>query len=145
MELAKACSRRFIVLSVVMGLAGGLLILAATPLAVSALSLTAQAKEYLKIMFLVMSYFVVAQAYNTTMVVGIFRAGGDTRFGLILDVSTMWGCSILLGALAAFVWKWSVPAVYVLLMSDELIKVPVTTIRYRKYIWLRNVTRSEIQ
>lgn len=92
-----------------------------------------------------MSYFVVAQAYNTTMVVGIFRAGGDTRFGLILDVSTMWGCSILLGALAAFVWKWSVPAVYVLLMSDELIKVPVTTIRYRKYIWLRNVTRSEIQ
>ena len=145
MELAKAYSRRFIVLSVVMGLAGGLLILAATPLAVSALSLTVQAKEYLKIMFLVMSYFVVAQAYNTTMVVGIFRAGGDTRFGLILDVSTMWGCSILLGALAAFVWKWSVPAVYVLLMSDELIKVPVTTIRYRKYIWLRNVTRSEIQ
>ena len=92
-----------------------------------------------------MAYFVVAQAYKTTMVVGIFRAGGDTRFGLILDVSTMWGCSILLGALAAFVWKWSVPAVYVLLMSDELIKVPVTTIRYRKYIWLRNVTRSEIQ
>lgn len=145
MELAKAYSRRFIVLSVVMGLAGGLLILAAVPLAVSVLSLTAQAKEYLKIMFLVMSYFVVAQSYNTTMVVGVFRAGGDTRFGLILDVSTMWGCSILLGALAAFVLKWSVPAVYVLLMSDELIKVPITTIRYRKYIWLRNVTRAKIE
>ena len=39
-------------------------------------------------MLLVMAYFVFAQAYNTTQVVGIFRAGGDTRFGLILDVST---------------------------------------------------------
>ena len=145
MELAKAYSKRFIVLSVVMGLAGGLMILAATSLAVSVLSLTAQAKEYLKIMFLVMSYFVIAQSYNTTMVVGIFRAGGDTRFGLILDVSTMWGCSILLGAIAAFVWNWSIPAVYVLLMSDELMKVPITTIRYRKYIWLRNVTRTKIE
>ena len=92
-----------------------------------------------------MSYFVIAQSYNTTMVVGIFRAGGDTRFGLILDVSTMWGCSILLGAIAAFVWDWSIPAVYVLLMSDELMKVPITTIRYRKYIWLRNVTRTKIE
>ncbi len=38
-----------------------------------------------------MSYFTVAQAFNTTMVVGVFRAGGDTKFGLIMDVSTMWG------------------------------------------------------
>ena len=28
-------------------------------------------------MFYVMSYFVIAQAFNTTMVVGIFRSGGD--------------------------------------------------------------------
>lgn len=144
LELAKAYSRRFIVLSVVMGLAGGLLILLAIPVAVSVLSLTLQAKGYLKIMFCIMAYFVVAQAYNTTMVVGTFRSGGDTRFGLILDVSTMWGCSILFGALAAFVWKWSVPAVYVILMSDELIKVPITTFRYLQYRWLRNVTREEI-
>lgn len=28
----------------------------------------------------VMSYFVVGQAYNTTLVVGTFRSGGDTQF-----------------------------------------------------------------
>lgn len=47
------------------------------------------------------------------MVVGIFRAGGDTRLGLIIDVSTMWGGSILFGALCAFVLKLPVEAVYV--------------------------------
>ena len=68
-------------------------------------------------MFFVMSYFTIAQSVNTTMVVGVFRSGGDTRFGLIMDVSTMWGCSILIGAVAAFVLHASVPVVYVILMS----------------------------
>ena len=80
-------------------------------------------KRYLRIMFFVMSYFVVGQAINTTLVVGVFRSGGDTRFGLILDMTTMWCCSILFGFLAAFVFKLSVPVVYVILMSDEIIKI----------------------
>ena len=60
----------------------------------------------------------------------------------IIDVSTMWGGSILLGALCAFVLKLPVEAVYVVLMSDEVIKVPITTLRYRQKKWLRNVTRE---
>lgn len=99
------------------------------------------AKEYLRIMFFVMSYFVVGQAINTTLVVGVFRSGGDTRFGLILDMTTMWCCSILFGFLAAFVFKLSVPVVYVILMSDEIIKIPITYKRYRSYKWLNDVTR----
>ena len=100
---ARAYAKRFIILSVVMGVIGGALILIASPVVISFLSLSAASRYYLKMMFYVMSYFVIAQAFNTTMVVGIFRSGGDTKFGLIMDVSTMWGCSILLGALAAFV------------------------------------------
>ena len=83
-------------LSVVMGVIGGGLILIASPVVISFLSLGATARYYLKMMFYVMSYFVIAQAFNTTMVVGIFRSGGDTKFGLIMDVSTMWGCSIFI-------------------------------------------------
>lgn len=141
-EYAREYSKRFILLSIIMGALGGAVILAVSPVAASALSLSVTAKEYLRFMFFVMSYFVVGQAFNTTMVVGIFRSGGDTRFGLILDVSTMWCCSILLGFIAAFVLKWNVPAVYVILMSDEIIKIPITTWRYRKYRWLRDVTRE---
>lgn len=140
-EHAKAYAKRFVWLSILMGLIGGVLILCVSPIATAMLSLTDLAKQYLKIMFFVMSYFVVAQAYNTTLVVGVFRSGGDTRFGLFLDVTTMWCCSILIGFLAAFVFKWSVPIVYVILMSDELIKIPITYKRYRSYKWLKDVTR----
>lgn len=81
---ARAYAKRFIILSVVMGVIGGGLILIASPVVISFLSLSATARYYLKMMFYVMSYFVIAQAFNTTMVVGIFRSGGDTKFGLIM-------------------------------------------------------------
>ncbi len=142
MEHARAYAKRFIGLSLIMGVLGGAVILIASPVASAFLSLSAEAKDYLRIMFFVMSYFVIGQALNTTMVVGIFRSGGDTRFGLILDVSTMWCCSILLGFLAAFVFKLSVPVVYMILMSDEIIKIPITSWRYRSCKWLRDVTRD---
>lgn len=141
-EHAKAYAHRFLLLSVVMGAIGGVIILVAAPVTAALLSLTPAAKSYLKFMFFVMSYFVIAQSFNTTMVVGTFRSGGDTRFGLIMDVATMWGCSILFGFLAAFVFHCGVPVVYIILMSDELIKVPITWIRYRSYKWLKDVTRE---
>ncbi|MDO5590738.1 MAG: MATE family efflux transporter [Lachnospiraceae bacterium] len=143
MEEAKAYASRFVKLSILLGCAGGILILVAAPIAKANLALTAAAGNYLAFMFFVMSYFTVAQAINTTMVIGVFRSGGDTKIGLIIDVSTMWGCSILLGAIAAFVFHASVPVVYVLLMSDELIKVPITFKRYRSYKWLKDVTRDQ--
>lgn len=139
---ARAYAKQFIILSVIMGAVGGALILAISPLAAAALSLTDTAKGYLRIMFMVMSYFVIGQAFNSTMVVGIFRSGGDTRFGLILDVTTMWCCSILFGFIAAFVLKLSVPIVYMILMSDEIIKIPITYKRYKSYKWLKDVTRE---
>lgn len=141
LSAAKEYSGRFIKLSILAGAGGGILILIARPIAMAALNLTPLTQSYLSAMMIVMSYFVVAQALNTTLVVGVFRAGGDTRFGLFLDVSTMWGGSILLGALAAFIFKWSVPVVYIILMSDEIIKIPLTVARYKSRKWLNNVTR----
>lgn len=138
---ADVYASRFVKLSIMTGFAGALVILIARPIAINHLSLTPLAQTYLSMMMIIMSYFSLAQSYNTTLVVGVFRAGGDTKFGLILDVTTMWGCSILIAALAAFVWKLPIVVVYMILMSDEIIKIPFTTIRYKSRKWLKNVTR----
>lgn len=138
---AEEYGKRFIHLTLFAGGAGAIIILILRPFIIPAMSLSPQAQEYLSFMLIVMSYYVIAQAFNTTMVVGIFRAGGDTKFGLVLDVTSMWGCSILFGFLCAFVWNLPVIVVYVVLMSDEIIKLPFTYWRYKTKCWLRNVTR----
>ena len=48
---------------------------------------------------------------------------------------------MLLGAVAAFVLKLPVTAVYVILLSDEIIKLPFCFFRYRQKKWLNDVTR----
>lgn len=141
---AKAYANRFAILSLVLGMIGGAAILIFGPIAAKMLALSLTSRKYLRFMFFVMSYFVVGQAFNTTMVCGIFRSGGDTRFGLYMDVITMWGCSILLGALAAFIFHAGVPVVYAILLSDEVIKVPICFLRYRKDKWLKDVTREDL-
>jgi len=140
-DVAKEYGKRFRRLSLLTGFAGAVIVLLARPVVLNAFTLSEESRHYLGIMMLVMSYFVIGQSYNTTLIVGVFRGGGDTLFGLILDVSIMWGVSILFGAIGAFWFHFSVPVVYMILLSDEIIKIPITTLRYYSYKWLKNVTR----
>ena len=140
-KLAGDYARRFVKLSVVTGLCGAVVVAVAGPVARAALTLTPQAKDHLTFMMWIMCYYAVAQSYNTTLVVGVFRAGGDTRFGLFLDLFYMWGISILGGFLAAFVFHLDIIWVYIILLSDEVLKIPITTLRYRSRRWLCNITR----
>lgn len=141
MELAREYGTRFVRLSLIVGAIGSMVILIVRPVLLAVMSLTPEASEYLSLMMFVMTYFVFFQSYNTVLVVGIFRAGGDTKFGLLIDVGFMWGFSITAGAIAAFVLKVPPMLVYILLLSDEVLKVPFSTLRYKQRRWLNNVTR----
>ncbi len=139
--LAREYGRRFLRLSILFGVGGGILLLAITPVVCAVMKLSVLAKSYLTVMMVIMSYYAAAQSVNSTLIVGVFRAGGDTRFGLILDVGVMWLCSIAAAAVGAFVIGIPMPWVYILLCSDEVIKVPFSIWRYRSYKWLKNITR----
>jgi len=141
MELAREYGSRFVKLGLIFGAVGTIVILITRPILLATMSLTATAENYLSLMMFVMSYFVFFQSYNTLLVVGVFRAGGDTKFGLFLDVGFMWCIAIAAGAIAAFVFDAPPMLVYVLLLSDEVIKVPFSTLRYKQKKWLNNVTR----
>lgn len=141
MEMAKEYGNKFKNLSIVLGLIGAAVVLTVRPIAMNLMDLSEESEYYMSVMLLIMAYYVVCQAFNTTMIVGVFRAGGDTKYGLIADVGTMWFCSILMGFLAAYVFKLPVVVVYLIIMCDELIKIPLCYTRYKSYKWLKNVTR----
>lgn len=140
-DMAKIYAKRFVKVTLIVGVIGACVVLCVSPIAKANLTLGDTSKQYLTAMMIVMSYFVICQAYNTTLIVGIFRSGGDAKFGLALDVATLWGGSIFLGFIAAFILKLPVIAIYVILMSDEILKLPFSTWRYKSYKWLKNVTR----
>ncbi len=108
---------------------------------VGALVLGPEAKEYLLFMLAVLAVYNLCQSVTCPVIVGVLRAGGDTRFGLILEGSALWVGSIFMGWIGAFLLHLPVKAVFALLMLDEFIKLPFAAWRYRSKVWLKDVTR----
>ena len=144
MEEAKASARKLIKLTVISGALGGLIILVISPFVLEYAKLSNQAMDYLKYMLLINTYYVMGAAVNTTLIVGIFRAGGDSRFGFICDTIDMWCYAVPLGFAAAFVLKLPVMWVYFLLCTDEFAKWPWVIKHYRSGKWLNNITREDL-
>lgn len=142
LEEAKTLGGRLCRLSILAGVITGIVILAVSPLVIAgSVSLTQNARDYLRVMLMICSYYIIGKSINSTVISGIFCAGGDTRFGMICDTITMWVIVVPLGLLAAFVWKLPVLWVYFLLNTDEIIKLPVVYWYYKKYRWIKNITK----
>lgn len=144
LEEARDGAKKLMKLTVAAGAAGGLMILAASPIVLSYAQLTEQAMYYLKHMLLINTYYVMGAAVNTTLIAGVFRAGGDSRFGFICDTIDMWVYAVPLGFFAAFVLKLPVMWVYFLICTDEFVKWPWVIRHYRSGKWLKNITRDDL-
>ena len=84
----------------------------------------------------------VGKSLNSTIIGGVFCAGGDVKFAFWCDAIVMWRIIMSLGYLSAFVWQVSPIVLYGVLSLDEIIKIPVALVRFRQYWWLKNVTRD---
>ncbi len=144
LEEARTGAKKLMKLTVITGAIGGLIVLAIMPFVLKYAALSEQAMHYLKYMLLINTYYIMGTAVNTTLIAGVFRAGGDSRFGFVCDTIDMWCYAVPLGFLSAFVLKLPVMWVYFLLCTDEFVKWPWVLKRYRSGVWLKNITRDDL-
>lgn len=112
------------------------------PLAAQFFILTDTARDYLIIMLLFSGLYVFAYSINTIIVCGVFPAGGDARYDAISVFFASWCFALPLALLGTFVFHWPVMVVYILMCSDEIVKLPWIYPRYQKFLWLKNLTRE---
>lgn len=144
LEKAESHAKKLVWLTVATGLIGGVIVLCAMPIALNFADLTETGLNYLKTMLFINSYYVMGAAVNTTLIAGVFRAGGDSKFGLICDFIDMWIYALPLGFFAAAVLKLPAMWVYFLLCTDEFVKWPFVIHRYRSRKWIKNITRDDL-
>lgn len=130
--------------ALLIGAVSGLVVLAVAPIVLRVVNLTDTAQGYLLWMLVICSYNMIGMSINMTVISGIFTCGGDTKFGVICDVITMWVYAVPVGLIAAFVLDLPVLAVYFLLNLDELVKLPAVYRHYKKYRWVKDLTRDEV-
>lgn len=140
LETARLYGGRLCRISILSGVCSGALLLLLSPLVLSVTDLSPASSEYLKWMLVMCNYYMVGKYVNGTTIAGIFCAGGDSGFGFLCDTVTLWCFTVPAGLLAAFVFHLPVLTVYFIINLDEIVKLPAVYRRYRKYIWLKDLT-----
>ena len=141
-DVAKRNASRLVRITILSGLAGAVILAICRPLLFRMADLKPAAREMLTPLLYINCLSVLGASINTVLIAGIFRAGGDAKFGFILDTIMMWAISIPAGLVAAFVLKLPPIAVYFVLYIDEWLKMAVPVAHYKSGKWLKNITRD---
>ncbi|MBE6715411.1 MAG: MATE family efflux transporter [Ruminococcaceae bacterium] len=141
-DKAKEYGARFCRVSLATGLIHMGLLCVLAPIVTAFFVLTETAKQYLIFMLLFSGLYVFAYSINTIIVCGVFPAGGDSNYDAISVFLSSWCFALPLALLGAFVFDLPVIVVYILMCSDEIVKLPWLFRRYKKYKWLNNLTHE---
>lgn len=141
LDVGKAYGIKLKNISYVIGLISTALVLLVTPIVVNGVILTDAARNYLVGMMIIMSIYMIGRAVNTVTINGVLDGGGDTLFDMYSLIVTMWCIAIPLALAGAFVFHWSPLLVYACTCLDEVGKIPWVMHRFRKYKWVKDLTR----
>lgn len=141
LEKAKNYGARITHIAIAIGIITGVALMVISPVVVSVAPMSETAKSYLQFMMIVLGFNMMGQAVNTTVLDGIFCAGGDAAFDMKGNIGAMWCFAVPLGFISAFVFGAPVWLVYIIISLDEIVKLPAVYMHYKKYIWVRNITR----
>ena len=141
-ERARKDASSLLFTAIMVSVGAGLLLFALHPLILRLVTLTEVATGYLAVMLRINTVYQMGMVINTLLIASLFRCGGDSRYGMILDILCMWGFAVPLGLISAFVLKLPPLIVYLLMCTDEFAKMPFAVHHYRSGGWLRNLTRE---
>lgn len=83
--------------------------------------------------------FVFLKMINWTLLIGLFRAGGDTKVAFCLDIFPLWLYAVPVAFIGAY---YKIPVYILVAMADfsEVIKIAAALYRYKTLKWIKDVT-----
>lgn len=140
-EQAHKMSQFFIKAVFIVGLSIGILLLQGQDLLLSWLNLSSDdLYPMASPALLILSCALWLRMLNMVIINGILRAGGDNTFCLRMDFISMWLVGVPFTAFAAFILGWDYQYVYMMMLSEEIVKFSLCFRRYFKRHWIKNLT-----
>lgn len=142
MDIARRYGTNLRDISWIIGFLSTAILLALTPLIVHLMKLTPKAQSYLTGMMVIQAFYMIGRCVNTVTINGVYYTGGDSIFDTYSLIVCMWCIAIPMALLGAHVFHWPVLAVYVCTCIDEVGKIPWVMVHFKKYKWLKNLTKQ---
>lgn len=105
-------------------------------------ALTAETRALSEKFIVILSVGIVLRAIPMMVIVGVLRAGGDVKFCLYQDLIAQWVIGIPVAAFAAMSLGWKPEWIYVLFLTEEVIKWGGSLYRMKSKKWMRNLIEN---
>ena len=92
--------------------------------------------------FIVYACLLWLDVFNGTIVTGILRCGGDTRFAAFADIGPVWLYGVPVAFITALVLRWPIYFAVLAVRFGELIKGIILAVRLFSRKWVRNVIKG---
>ena len=87
----------------------------------------------------IMAVFMPLRSFNAIMIIGVFRGGADTTYSMLVQAVTIMCYSVPLAFIGAMLLKWPVHLVFLLVCTEEVIKMPFELWRLKSGRWMKNL------
>lgn len=138
-DAAKRQGNTYLLLGIVIGLAAAGIIRLISSKVIGAYNITPETGEIARELMNAVCIIVVFRSTNSILTKGVLRGGGDTRFLLLADMSTMWLLAVPLGAIAGLYLHLNAFYTYLCLYSDQVAKAVWCVFRLRSGKWIKKI------
>ncbi len=138
-ERAFEYSRRFLIIVVFLALISGVIVLLIREPIVGLYKISPEVAESAKRLMTIFSFTVWLRSINFVLFIGALRAGGDTRFAMYMEIFSIWLIGVPAALIGGFVLRLPVEGVYLMVLSEELVKVIIIFRRYLSRKWVHDL------
>lgn len=131
--------RRVVILGVSFAVAMGIFIFFLRDTVVGFYHLSPNGVHNIRMLMLVMASCLWIRMFNFTVFVGALRAGGDTRFALIMEICSIWLIGVPAAYTGAFILHLPVYWVYLMVILEEVAKAFVSWWRFSSRKWIHDL------
>lgn len=129
----------YVLLGLVIGVFASGLIQLCSGFVVDAYNIAQDTKNIAHALMDGVSIIAVFRAINSILTKGVLRGGGDTKFLMVVDMTTMWLLAIPLGAVAGLVWELPAFWIYLCMYSDQVVKAILCIFRLKSGKWIKKI------
>ena len=145
-ERAKNDAKRFIMMIPLVAAILGTIIITFRQYILMPFNLTESVYSVAFVLLLITSLEMPLRNIPYISIVGIFRAGGDTKKGLLYDISVIWLIALPTTAILGLIVRIPFPFLYLaMLLSEDIVKTTLCLKHFISMKWIKPVTSKNEQ
>lgn len=139
-KLAFDYSVRFLIINIALSIVMGVIVLLFRPAILSLYNISAESYDFAYKIQFIFALSIWLRAANFILLIGILRAGGDTRYALKTEMASIWLIGVPVALISAFILKMPVHYVYAMVLLEDISKFLMVFPRFISHRWIHNLT-----